>query len=48
MADMGPGEWQRFVCVESANAGPGGAVEVPARGRHVLRMVLAVGPLQAL
>jgi glucose-6-phosphate 1-epimerase len=48
MADMGPGEWQRFVCVESANAGPGGVVEVPAHGRHVLRMVLAVGPLQAL
>jgi D-hexose-6-phosphate mutarotase len=41
MADMAPGEWSGFVCVETANAADD-ARTIPPGGRHRLSAVISV------
>jgi len=43
MTDVGP-HWQRFLCVEAANAGPDGVALAPGAS-HVLEQVIQVLPL---
>ncbi len=44
MADLGPGDWRRFVCVEAANVGDD-AIRLERGERHTLSYQLRIEPL---
>lgn len=43
MSDMGPGEWERMICVESGNASDN-AVTLPPGGTHTLTTTISLQP----
>lgn len=46
MTDIGPGEWQRFLCVETANV-KDHALTIPPGGQHRTTLTLSATALDS-